>query len=364
MYEHSIYIRNRFIGVVYRYIVKPILFRFDPELVHDLFIRIGRILGCSAVMRTITRWKLGYSSDILTQTVVGITFPNPIGLAAGFDKDAELLQILPAVGFGYVEAGSITARPCEGNPRPRLWRIPEKHSLRVYYGLKNSGYLAILPRVQKEKRGVVGISIAKTNCAGITTTAEGVADYLETYTYVQEEGIGDYITINISCPNAYGGQPFTDTDSLTQLLEACSRVEKPLPVFVKFSPDMDAETLHDVVRVCESYDVDGYVCTNLTKKDTEKGGLSGKAVAAVSTQMIRTVYHLTGGKKVVIGVGGIFTAADAYEKIKAGATLLQLISGMIYRGPQVVSEINQGLVHLLKKDGYTHLSEAVGADHR
>jgi dihydroorotate dehydrogenase len=199
----------------------------------------------------------------------------------------------------------------------------------------------------------------------------GIADYVKGYKAFQV--IGDYYTINISCPNAYGGQPFTDAKRLDLLLTELDKYYvEGKPVFLKFSPDLSHHEVDQLLEVCEKHQVDGFICSNLTKvrdyqkitdrKVPEVGGISGKLVQGLADDLIEYVYKKTKGKKVIIGVGGVFSAVDAYHKIKHGASLVQLVTGMIFEGPQLISSINQGLVRLLKKDGYKSVAEAVGAD--
>lgn len=317
----------------------------------------GRLLGSNPVTRGLNRLLFGYSHPMLEQKILGIHFKNPVGLSAGFDKNARLLNILPSVGFGFEEVGSITGEPCEGNPRPRLWRHPKEKSIRVYYGLLNDGAEAIAKRLRRKKfRFPVGISIAKTNCRETCETQAGIDDYAKAFNIFRS--IGDYFTVNISCPNAFGGQPFTDPARLEALLSTLDKIPTKKPIFLKLSPDLSDDELDALIKVVNRHRVHGFVCTNLTKKhDYGVGGLSGKAVSKLSNHQIAYVYKKTKGRYVIIGCGGIFTAKDAYAKLKAGASLLQLITGMIYEGPQQISEINRGLVELMKKDGIQNIAD-------
>lgn len=362
--------RARIIYFFYQKILKKIFFRIDPEIVHDHMVMAGKFLGAHIITKKITHWLFAYEHKKLTQTILGITFPNPVGLSAGFDKNAELTDILPDVGFGFVEVGSITGEPCAGNAKPRLWRLPKTKGLVVYYGLKNDGCEKIADRLTHKKfEFPIGISIAKTNCQATADTTVGIADYLKAYT--QLKSIGDYITINISCPNAFGGQPFTDKDRLEKLLTTIDSIPAQKPLFLKISPDLTDQELDDVLTIAQQHNIAGFVCTNLIKNrdaivihDTnlpDKGGISGRALNDISNAFITKIYKKTNGQKIIIGVGGIFSAIDAYEKIKRGASLVQLITGMIFEGPQLIGEINRGLVTLLEKDGYTHITQAVGA---
>lgn len=359
-------LRNLIIGFLYRKCLKPVFFLFDPQSVHDLMIWAGKLLGSNPITRGLISLMFNYQNPMLTQKVAGVKFKNPIGLAAGFDKEAHIAPILPSVGFGFEEAGSITAKPFSGNPRPWMWRLPEHKALRVNYGLKSSG----APKIHKYLLGkkfnfALGISIAKTNSEATSHVESGIEDYFESYKIFQD--IGDYFTINISCPNTCEASPiFAQAENLDLLLAKLFSIPKTKPVFVKLSPDLAKDQLDGILQVGTKHPLDGFICTNLTKINLlnhhGKGGFSGKAVEELSNQMISKVYKFYGGKKIIIGCGGVFSAEDAYKKIKLGASLIQLITGMIFQGPQLISEINQGLVELLKKDGYNNISEAVGRD--
>lgn len=352
-------IHTRIISGLYRYALKPLFFAFDAEDIHDRFTNIGALLGSTPLGRTATRMLFRYEHPALRTTVAGIRFENPIGLAAGFDKNARLTNILPDVGFGFEEIGSITGKPCAGNPRPRLWRIPSAEALRVYYGLVNDGADAISARLRTVPfRFPVGISAAKTNSPATVDPEAAIADYC--HVIERFRGIGDYFTVNISCPNAFGGQPFTSPELLEHLLARVDALADK-PVFLKLSPDLSDSQLDALLETSTRHHVDGFICTNLTKDD-QHGGLSGKLVQQLSDAQIEHVYRRTNGQKAIIGVGGIFSAEDAYRKIRHGASLVQLITGMIYQGPQLIGGINRGLVRLLKRDGYASISQAVGAD--
>ena len=372
-------VRNYIMQKKYKWLLKPIFFKFDPEVIHDRMSSFLRFLGKYAVTRKMAYFWWGYSNAMLEQNILGINFKNPVGLSAGFDKNATLINIMPSLGFSFTEVGSITGEKCEGNPKPRLWRLKKSKSLAVYYGLKNDGCEIVSKKLNGKKfLCPVGISIAKTNCKETVETEAAILDYFKAYQAFIN--IGDYVTINISCPNTFGGQPFTDSAKLEKLLGKIFSVSKTKPVFLKLSPDLRREEVDKIIDAAIKFKIDGFVCTNVTKnRDNknildkevpEKGGLSGKVVAELSDDLIRYVYKKTNGpstslgvnKYVIIGVGGIFSAEDAYRKIKAGASLLELITGMIYEGPQLISDINLGLVELLKKDGYKNISEAIGTE--
>lgn len=307
---------------------------------------------------------------MLQTEVCGIKFKNPIGLAAGYDKDCQLTSIMQSVGFGYEEVGSITGEPCKGNPRPRLFRLVKDKALLVHYGLNNKG-AEFLSKYLKGKRFrfPLGVSVAKTNDSRINTK-EAVADYVKAFKLMHP--IGNYTTINVSCPNTFDGQTFGHPKNLNLLLKEISKLKIIKPVFLKIKPDLSLETLDEVLKVVKKFKfISGFIFSNITLKreglktplkEIGAGGISGKPVKKKSTEMIKFVYKKTKGKYVIIGCGGIFTAKDAYEKIRAGASLLQLVTGMIYEGPACIKNINKGLVKLLKQDGFRNIADAVGAD--
>ncbi len=358
----------------YKYFLKEIFFLQDPETVHDRMVRVGAFLGRHAWTKKLVHWAFFYSHPSLEQMIAGIKFRSPIGLAAGFDKDAYLTQILPEVGFGFEEAGSITGVACDGNPKPWLWRLKKSKALVVNYGLKNDGAEKIRDRLKGLKFKIpLGISLAKANSKETVEDEKGIADYQKAYRTFLEAGIGDYFTVNISCPNAYGGEPFTDPARLDKLLEALSQGGWKKPVFIKMPSDLETSAIDALLEVARKYKITGLVCTNLTKNRSnikintndflpEKGGISGKVVEDLSNRLISYVYKKTGREFVLVGCGGVFSAEDAYKKIRLGAPLIQMITGMIFEGPEVIGQINYGLAKLLARDGFKNIAEAVGAD--
>ena len=361
--------------MLYQQILKPILFKTDPEKIHDFVVKFGSMMGRFSLTRAIVSSMFTYKHSSLNQVVNGIKYRNPIGLAAGFDKNANLTQILPAIGFGFQEVGSVTASPCRGNPKPRLWRLPKYKSLVVYCGLNNLGCQTIAKKIKKLNFSFpVGVNIAKTNCQATVNSDTALLDYYASFVLL--EPMASYITINISCPNAFGGQPFTDPELLDKLLTKLDEVKTTKPIYLKLSPDLSTEQIDWIISVSNKHNLQGFIVSNLTKNrtnseipqeefsKTRKGGLSGKPTEKLSNSMISYIYQKTKGQYTIIGVGGVFNAQDAYNKIKAGASLVQLITGMIFEGPGVIKKINQGLVILLKKDGFQNISEAVGVDHR
>ncbi|MBI2475405.1 quinone-dependent dihydroorotate dehydrogenase [Candidatus Uhrbacteria bacterium] len=360
-----------FQSFVYRHIFKPIAFRFDPETVHDSITIAGNWIGKRKWARKIARLLWCYENPSLRQTVCGTDFPNPVGLTAGFDKDGLLVDILPDVGFGFAEIGSVTGEPCEGNSKPRLWRLPKSEALIVYFGLKNDGCEVIRERLFTKKfRIPIGVSVAKTNCQKTCDVQVGIADYVKAMEAFLD--IADYITLNISCPNAFGGEPFTKPELLEQLLCATDLLHARQPIFLKMPVDLSFEEIDKLVDVALMHQVQGLILSNLTKRrdsqkinsadvvPSEKGGISGRPVFDKSNDLIEYLYKRVGDRLILIGTGGIFSAEDAYEKILRGASLVQLATGMIFQGPQLIGQINRGLVELLRRDGFNSIKEAVG----
>jgi dihydroorotate dehydrogenase len=348
---------NKLSNFVYRNVGKPIFFKMDAEEAHKKAVSIGRKLGKSKFGKKIVN-LLNYNNAVLEQNILGIVFRNPVGLAGGFDKNAEIVDIIGRVGFGFAEIGSITAKSSKGNSGVRLWRHPEKNSLRIYLGLNNDGADIISNKLRGKKFDIpVGINVAKTNCAENINDSLGINDYL--YTLKKFRNIGDFFVINISCPNSFGGQDFSKANRFEKLIKKVDELKLNKPIFVKLSPDIEKKEIDKILELSVKYKVDGFVCTNLTKKHSHgNGGLSGKSVEKLSNDLIKYVRKKT--DKIIIGVGGVFSAEDAYKKIKLGANLVELITGMVYGGPGIIGEINHGIVKLLEKEGYKNISEAVG----
>lgn len=349
--------------ISYKKILRPILFKFDPELMHNVFIALGKILGSNLLTKKLTSLMFNYQNPMLSQQLFGIKFKNPIGLAAGFDKYAELVSVMEDVGFGFTEVGSITRKASQGNSGNRMKRLIEKESLWIHFGLNNKGADATFNDLKNKRFKIpYGFSIAKTNCKETVNPEVGLEDYL--YSIKKLSPLSQFLTINISCPNAFGGQSFADPLLFEKLMKEINKIKINKPIFIKISPDLTKDNIDRIIKISKKYNISGFVCTNLTKQHAiGKGGLSGKAVQSLSNKMIAYIYKNTRNwknKPIIVGVGGIFTADDAYKKIKLGASLLQMITGMIYEGPQAIGEINQGIVKLLRKDGYKNISEAVG----
>lgn len=363
--------RNSVISFLYKYFLKPIFFAIDPEVVHDRMIGLGRILGGVSFFRLITKFLFFYSNKLLEQRILGLSFRNPIGLAGGFDKNAELVDILPSVGFGFMEIGSVTGNPCLGNPKPRLWRLKKSKGLIVWYGLKSDGCEEIKKRVGSRKFKIpLGVNVAMTNCKENMDIENAISDYEKSFRILSQ--VGDYFTVNVSCPNTVGGQPFNEAINMDKLLKILDKIQTKKPVFVKISADTSKSEMDKIIEVAERHRVHGFIISNLTKNRdnkniidkniSDKGGISGKPVENLANELIAYTYKKIGNAMIVIGCGGVFTAEDAYKKIRLGASLVQLVTGMIFNGPQVISEINSGLAKLLKRDGFQNISKVVGID--
>ncbi len=353
-------------------ILKPLLFCLPAETAHRLTLSALKYTP-SALLP-----QFGFASPSLKVTLWGRHFPNPVGLAAGFDKNAESLNGLFHLGFGFIEAGTVTVKPQAGNPRPRVFRAPQYNAVINRMGFPNCGVAVFKDNLRKflEKKprpmGVLGLNIGMNK-----DQTEPAKDYTALVRSLAP--MADYLTINISSPNTPGLRNLQEKGPLTDLLTAvlaerkASCGEFPPPLFVKLAPDLTDQQIDDIASVLLSLKIDGVILgnTTLSRPDhlpadfrEQKGGLSGAPLTDLSTAVIRRFYTVTKGQIPIIGVGGIGNAQEAYAKIRAGASLVQLYSNLIFQGPSLPSMINAGLVDLLRHDGFTHISEAVGADHR
>jgi dihydroorotate dehydrogenase len=353
-------------------LLRPLLFRLPPETAHELVLH--------SLSRSPKLAQLLVGSDSSEQPFeelkrFGLTFSNPIGLAAGFDKDGIALPSLAALGFGFIEAGTVTYHAQPGNERPRLFRLPQDRALINRVGFNNHGAESFARRVQKARPNcILGVSIGKSRIASLE---EAVEDYLKSFKLVHS--IADYIAVNVSSPNTPGLRSLQQADQLEQLLRALqsrnkelSGTSKPRPLLVKLSPDLDLRELEQIVAAIRNANIAGIIATNTTttrnglrtsKALVEKygeGGLSGAPLQRRSNQMLAQLYRVTNGTIPLIGVGGIFNAEDAWEKICAGASLVQLYTGFIYEGPGIVSRINAGLKQIMETKGFNRLDDAIG----
>lgn len=362
--------------MLYRSLLRPILFRLPPETAHELALHSLDFFKPKTINRLVARRLTTNTFGELKR--FRLKFSNPVGLAAGFDKDGIALQSLAALGFGFIEAGTVTYHAQPGNPRPRLFRLAKDSALINRAGFNNAGAAAFARRVAAERPDcVLGVSIGKSK---ITPMDEATSDYLASFDLVYP--VADYVAINVSSPNTPQLRELQRAEHLTSLLTALktrnqqlqqeNKRASPMPLLVKLSPDLDQAELETIVDVITGLNIDGIIATNTTthrdnlsadKSLVDRigdGGLSGAPLRQRSTHMIASLYQLTGGKIPLIGVGGIFTAADAWEKIAAGASLVQIYTGFIYQGPRIAKEINEGLATLVRNGGFKHIDEAVG----
>ncbi len=360
-------------------IVKPVLFLFDAEKSHNFITGCMSFFGKSRASCGITSLFFNYKNKKLNMEILGLTFPNPIGLAPGFDKQCRLINIIPSFGFGFIEVGTITKHEQAGNEKPRMFRLVKDKALINRLGFNNAGADKAARKLYKARYTVpVGVNIGKSK---ITPLDKANEDYLcsfeKLYSYA------DYFTINVSSPNTPELRKLQTKARLNSLLKALVNKNQELakkletekkPIFVKIDPDMDFKQLDDVLDVIKKNGLDGIIATNTTlgreglmseeSLTSQQGGLSGQPLKDRSTQIISYIYSKTKGKLLIIGVGGIATTKDAYDKIRAGASLVQVYTGFIYNGPSTAKKINKGLVKLLKKDGFNSVREAVGAAHK
>lgn len=342
---------------VYRAFFNQILSRINPETVHNLVVRLGRILQRSRVANNLLSRNFAFSHPALSSTVWDIFFENPVGLAAGFDKNAQIVDVLFSFGFGFVEVGSVTAQRSDGNPKPRLFRQIEERAILNRMGLNNLGADTVYKNTIQTRKHPVGINIAKTNDLQLLGK-QSIEDML--YTYKKFSTIADYLVLNLSCPNTKDGKTFEEEQPLRMLLTAIQNCRSSKPLLVKISPNLSPQNLEKIVESSINFSIDGFIISNTLS--TERGGLSGIPLQKDSTKTIRRVYQQTDGKKPIIGVGGINSAESAYEKIKSGASLIQIYTGLIFQGPNLIKKINKGLVKLLRDDGFSCIAHAVGTD--
>jgi dihydroorotate dehydrogenase len=346
---------------MYRFFIRPVLFLFDPEAVHHFTFRFLKIAlavpGVTFLVSAIYRER----KPGLKQKLFGLEFENPVGLAAGFDKDAKLIDELAALGFGFVEIGTLTLKPQPGNDKPRLFRLPGDEAIINRMGFNNEGVEAAVIRLRNRKsKVIVGGNIGKNK---ITPNEDAFSDYAQCLKTL--DPFVDYFVVNVSSPNTPGLRELQEKEPLRKLMNDVKALSlqqpKPKPVLLKIAPDLTNEQLNDIMDILKSTNTDGVIATNTTisranlkasNTELEKighGGLSGKPLTARSTEVIKYLRAGLGSQFPIIGVGGIMTAQDALEKMEAGANLVQLYTGFIYGGPTLIQEINQSIVRSMRK---------------
>ena len=341
---------------------RPFIFKFSPEVAHSLAIKALKLnnLQINKIIK----------SEALNTNFCGKKLLNPLGVAAGFDKNAEVYNPLFNLGFGFVEVGTITPKPQYGNPKPRVFRLEEDEALINRLGFNNTGSEEISSRISKEiKKGILGINIGPNK-----DTENRIEDYISCFKKFHT--LADYITVNISSPNTENLRDFHNQDQLNSLLKELKNEKKKLdskiPIAVKVSPDLNDEQIEFVSNILLDQEIEIIIVSNTSDKNRdklnninklEKGGLSGKPLNHVSNNIISKFYKLLGKKIKIIGVGGVDSGETAFEKIIRGASLVQLYTGMVYKGPGIVSSISSELIDILKNKGFKNITEAVGTKH-
>ncbi|RUA13282.1 MAG: quinone-dependent dihydroorotate dehydrogenase [Alphaproteobacteria bacterium] len=342
-------------------VLRPFLFKLDPETTHDLAIKSLKFNYLPRKMFEVE------DEQILNIELLGKNFPNPIGLAAGFDKSGEVYNSLLKFGFGFIEIGTVTPLKQFGNPKPRIFRLEDDSALINRLGFNNDGIEIIKNRIKSEKKkGVVGINIGpnKNTKDQKNDFCIGLKNFFD---------IADYITVNISSPNTEGLRDFHDQEKLEDLLLALNKIKSEnkinIPLLLKISPDIKDNQISEIADTAIINDISGIILTNTTNSNKDKlisdfkkeeGGLSGEPLQQISTNMIKKFYKQLNGKIPIIGVGGVNSGKSAYEKIIAGASLLQLYTGLVYKGPSIVKNIKKELIQILKVEGLNNIKDAIG----
>ena len=337
--------------------LKSLLFLFDPEIAHRITINYLKF----------ARFKKPKLYKVLQSEVFGLNFQNPIGIAAGFDKNGEVAHNLINLGFGFSEVGTVTPKPQPGNPKPRIFRLKDDRAIINRLGFNSVGFSEVKTKLEKIGDNIIGVNIGANK-----NSKDFSEDYIKGIKFFST--LASYITINISSPNTPGLRNLEVLENLDVLLDKINNLEREdllikIPILLKISPDLEADNLKYLCEKVLSSKIDGLIISNTTisrdliSTDTlEKGGLSGKPIFDISTKQLRMAYKYTNGKIPLIGVGGVDSAEKAYEKIKNGASLIQLYTGLVYNGPNLIKDINEDLSSLIERDGYSNISEAVGAE--
>ena len=341
--------------------LRPFLFSLDPETAHDLAIKSLKFNPLPSKMFKVE------NEEMLKIELLGKQFPNPIGLAAGFDKSAEVYNPILKLGFGFVEIGTVTPSKQFGNPKPRMFRLEPDNALINRLGFNNDGIEAIKARIKSDrKKGILGINIGpnKDTKDQKNDFCLGLKNFFD---------IADYITVNISSPNTEGLRDFHDQEKLKDLLISLNKIKKDnktnIPLLLKISPDINDSHINEITEIAIKNNISAVIITNTTNANREnliselkdeEGGLSGDPLQNISTNMIKKFYKELGNKIPIIGVGGVNSGKSAYEKIIAGASLLQLYTGFVYRGPSTAKEIKKELIQILKSEGVNNIKEAIG----
>ncbi len=352
----------------YRKIIRPAFFSLPAETAHEIGIKTLKFGLTSEYLQNLTS-KHYHSVDYGEIERFGLKFANPLGVAAGFDKNAVIINQLASMGFGFVEVGTVTYEPQPGNSKPRLFRLPEDKALINRLGFNNEGAVAIAERLKNhDRKCIVGVNIGRNKDV---PNGEATENYLKCFEVIH--GVADYVAVNISSPNTPNLRELQQAEGFAELIGALQKRNTELgskPLLVKIAPDLNEGEIEAIVEIALSYELSGVIATNTTisrnglvTKDIDQlgvGGLSGKPLTKRSTEVISTIFRYSKGKLPIIGVGGIFSAEDAFEKIAAGASLIQAYTGFVYDGPKFARDINSGLAAILSERGFKTLDEAVG----
>jgi len=364
------------LSAIYKKIFRPILFMQDPEVVHSLTVRGLQLVSKFSILCGMM--KSLYGAESLPVQAFGLNFPNPLGLAAGMDKQGIALRAWEAMGFGFSELGAVTRYEQPGNPAPRVFRAIPDEAIINRMGFNNSGAKKMAETLKTARESgcypkhPIGINLGKSKKTPLEESPEDYAYSLEAL-----KDLADFFVVNVSCPNIPNLRSLQNKDSLKAIFSALQKINhkgnNPKPILLKLSPDLPMEAVDEILQLYPKLGASGIVATNTTvmrpngttpklqKIYAEKGGLSGKPLRQKSTEMIANIYCRTGGNVPIIGVGGIFTVEDAWEKITHGATLLQMFTGLVYEGPTAPSQIVAGLKKRLQDNGFSKIEDAVGS---
>ncbi len=350
---------------IYEKLIRPMLFNLPPETAHEFGIEALKIGVGSKLAQEFAAKRFACKSFGELDRF-GLKFNNPLGIAAGFDKNGVVVNQLAALGFGFVEVGTVTFNPQKGNEKPRMFRLPEDQALINRLGFNNEGTLKVVERLKQiTPNCVLGVNIGKNKDVPNDAAIE---NYLASFDLAFE--VADYIAVNVSSPNTPNLRELQKAENLEELISALQKRNNELlrkPLLVKIAPDLSDGEIEAITDIAQRLNLAGIIATNttisrenLTSKTNENGGLSGKPLQKKSNEVIKKIYKYSNGKLPIIGVGGIFTAEDAFEKIAAGASLIQAYTGFIYRGFGFAREINSGLARILEQKGFANLDEATG----
>jgi dihydroorotate dehydrogenase len=352
------------INYLYKHALKPVLFAFEPENVHDMFTLVAKVLGKNKILQKVTELTFDYKNPILEKEVLGIKFRNPVGLSAGYDYNGLFLNIMPQTGFGFSTVGTVTNIPTPGNGRPAYTRLIKSRSILVNKGFRNDGAEVIAKRLNSNPENAnitFGVSIGSSNVPEINTPEAAIKDYIECFKKMEESKYHKFYELNISCPNIGLAEIFNEKEYFSKLAEAVKDLNISRPIFLKVSNELEPNNVDALIETAMKNGIKAFIFSNLIKNrnneklDKEevasvvnlKGSFSGKPTEEGSNRLIKYAREKFGKDIVIVGTGGIFSGEDAQKKFDAGADLVQLITGMIFEGPQLIGQINKHLAEKL-----------------